>query len=273
MAKANPFSPLRAEVKLEEEGSVAVIEIFEYIDEWWGFGAIDLAERLRDLSAVNRIKLRIHSKGGSALEGFAIYSLLTMHPAEVEAEIIGLAASAASVIAMAADRIKMSEVAFMMIHDPWTFADGNATVLRRVAELLDQTHPQIVKAYMRHAKMSADEITAAMAVGEGAGTWYTAEQAVEAGLAHEIITGVPVPQNRISFKGMDGVPQNALKLFAPEQPAPDGDADPLPLDELLDTLRSGVREPVNRDQSEADTERLVALLEDLVEESQDDHPE
>lgn len=261
MAKA---TPLRVNLAVEDEGTVAVIELFEFIDPFWGFGAVELSEKLKELTTVSRIKLRIHSRGGNAMEGFAIYSLLLSHPATVEAEIIGVAASAASVVAMAADTIRISEVGFLMIHDPWAFADGNSVVLRRVAEMLDRVQPAIVRAYARHSNLSNDEIATAMSEGEGAGTWYDAEQAIAAGLAHEVMTGEAVPENRIAFDDLQGVPQAALDHFAAEPSTDDGGGDLFAA--VLDELKNAPR-PDQRGQEAQSGERLVALLEEhLLEE-------
>jgi ATP-dependent protease ClpP protease subunit len=247
-----------------KDSTTAVIELYEFIDPFWGFGAVELSEKLKELTAVTKIVLKIHSRGGNAMEGFAIFSLLQQHPAVVEAEIIGVAASAASVVAMAANTIKISEVGFMMIHDPWAFADGNKVVLRRVADMLEQVEPAIVRAYANHASLSALEIQEAMAVGEGAGTWYDAEAAVSAGLADEVMTAVAVPENQLRFDGLVGVPQAAIDAFMPQ--AADGGNDPL-LGAILDEIRSA---PTLTDQPQgSDPDQLIHLIEDILEDPND----
>lgn len=270
MARATALAtPLRVNLQTEDDGTVAVIELFEFIDPFWGFGAVELSEKLKELTAVTKIVLRIHSRGGNAMEGFAIYSLLQSHPAKVEAEIIGVAASAASVVAMAADTIRISEVGFIMIHDPWAFADGNKVVLRRVADMLEKVEPAIVRAYANHASMSAAEIATAMAEGEGAGTWYDAEAAISAGLADEIMSGEPVPEQRLSFDAFASVPATVLATFS--EPPADDEPDAF-MDELLDVLRKAPRPNADQQQGE-DQERLVALLENyFLEDAEDGDP-
>lgn len=261
MAKA---TSLRVNLMTEDEGATAVIELFEFIDPWWGFSAVELSDKLKELTGVGKIKVRIHSRGGNAMEGFAIFSLLAAHPATVEAEIIGVAASAASVVAMSADTIRISEVGFMMIHDPWVFADGNSVALRRAADMLDRIQPAIVRAYERHAKLSAQQIADAMSVGEGAGTWYDAAAALEAGLAHEIFTG-PEPENRVALRDLDNVPKAALELFAadPAKPPEKPKGDNQLLAEVLTGLRdSGPAADVNALSVDA---RIGGLVENLLE--------
>lgn len=268
MAKA---TPLRVNLLAENDGSTAVVELFEFIDPYFGFGAVELSDRLNELTTVSKIKLKVHSRGGNAMEGFALYSLLLSHPAIVEAEIIGVAASAASVVAMAADKIVIADVGFLMIHDPWAFADGNAIALRRVADILERIQPAIVRAYLRHARLSAEEISIAMSEGEGAGTWYDAEAAVAAGLAHEIITGAAAPENRLSFDDLPGVPELAREMYATpgrfqtlEVDDDDKGGDDVLARELLEVLRAAPRPFQPPSQDLASGERLTALLEQAL---------
>ncbi len=259
MAKA---TPLRVNLQAEDDGETVVVEVFEFIDPLWGFGVVELNDRLKQFGpGVKTIKVRIHSRGGNAMEGFAIFSILLGHPAEVVVEIIGVAASAASTVAMAASpgKIFISPVGFVMIHDPWAFADGNAIVMRRVAEMLDRVQPAIVRAYLRHAKLSTDEISAAMSVGEGAGTWFDADAAIEAGLASEVMAEQPVAQNRITFDELKGVPQAALELFA--APAPGLPSDDDLFLAVLDDLRTAPQPQFNQP---AGDDRLAALLEEAL---------
>jgi ATP-dependent protease ClpP protease subunit len=268
---------LRMNLLTEEGGDTAVIELYTYIDPCWGFSCIEVADRLKQLTSVKRIVVRIHSRGGNALEGFAIYTLLRQHPARVEAEIIGVAASAASTVAMAADVVRISDVGFFMIHEPWCCCCGSSAVLRRVADSLDGVRPSIVRAYLRRMKLSADEIAAAMAAADGDGTWYDAEQSVAAGLADELMFDAPAPQNAIDLSRLRGVPQAALELFSAAGGAPgaqregEEEEDPM-LAAVLDVLGS-VEFPVG-DESTRDDDgeatKLLDLLEQLLSEEEDD---
>lgn len=97
---------------------------------------------------------------GDVFEGIAIYNLLRNHPAEITVYIDGVAASMASVVAMAGDRVVMPENAMMMIHKPWGISGGNAGDMRDYADLLDKVETVLVPAYARKTGKSAQEITA-----------------------------------------------------------------------------------------------------------------
>lgn len=161
-------------------GGVAEVLIYEEIGGW-GISAKEFARDLKDLGPVNEISLRINSPGGSVFDGNAIFNQLKQHKARVTAHIDGLAASMASVIAMAADHIVMPENALMMIHNPWTVSIGNAEELRKDADLLDTIKRTLLTAYGRSA-MTDEEISEMM----DAETWLTGADAVEMGFADEL---------------------------------------------------------------------------------------
>ena len=112
-------------IKAASDGTSANISIYEEIGGW-GITAQQFSEDLKALGDISHISLHIHSPGGDVFDGIAIYNLLNKHPAKVTVQIDGLAASMASVIAMAGDRIVMPENALMMIHKPWGISGGNA---------------------------------------------------------------------------------------------------------------------------------------------------
>lgn len=161
-------------------GGAAEVQIYEEIGGW-GISAKEFAQDLKDLGPVSEISLRINSPGGSVFDGNAIFNQLKQHKARVTAHIDGLAASMASVIAMAADHIIMPENALMMIHNPWTVSIGNAEELRKDADLLDTIKRTLLTAYGRSA-MTDDEISQMM----DAETWLTGADAVEMGFADEL---------------------------------------------------------------------------------------
>lgn len=161
-------------------GGAAEVQIYEEIGGW-GISAKEFAQDLKDLGTVSEITLRINSPGGSVFDGNAIFNQLKQHKAKVTAHIDGLAASMASVIAMAADHIVMPENALMMIHNPWTVSIGNAEELRKDADLLDTIKRTLLTAYGRSA-MTDDEISEMM----DAETWLTGADAVEMGFADEL---------------------------------------------------------------------------------------
>lgn len=159
--------------------------IYDVIDSWggdWGVSARDVAAALDDLGPVPALSVRLSSPGGDYFEGVAIAGMLARHDAQVTVYVDGLAASAASVIAMGADRIVMSPGSQLMIHEASSMAWGTADDMRRTAAMLDQTNDDIAALYHARAGGELDEWRQAVRVE----TWYTAAQAVAAGLADEV---------------------------------------------------------------------------------------
>ena len=168
------------EFKALENGAT---EIYVY-DEigFWGITAKDFARDLKQLDPKGEINLRINSPGGSVTDGIAIYNLLKNHKAKVNTFIDGLAASMASVIAMAGDKITMPENALMMIHNPWGGAMGDADELRKTADVLDKMKTALVSAYVNKTGLADTEIADLMT----AETWMTGAEALEKGFATQI---------------------------------------------------------------------------------------
>lgn len=170
------------EIKARANNTTAEILLYEEIGSW-GVSAKQFRGDLEDLGNVSDIEVRINSPGGSVFDGAAIFNLLKQHDAKVTVFIDGLAASIASVIAMAGDEIIMAENALMMIHDPWSLAIGNAADFRREADFLDKVKDTLVTTYETRTGMDRDEI-AALLTDE---TWLDAEEAVEFGFADRTV--------------------------------------------------------------------------------------
>lgn len=200
-----------------QTGSTAEVLIYEEIGEAWGEG-ISAKVFLEELAALpedtSQITVRINSPGGDVFDAAAIENALRRHPAKVVTAIDGLAASAASVVAMAGERIVMAENAMMMIHDPWVIVLGNATELRELADRLEQIGESIAKSYARRPGVDLDTIRAAMA----AETWYTAEEAIEAGLADELTEGARVAAALIDPKRYHHTPRQYWAYLPPHPP-------------------------------------------------------
>jgi ATP-dependent protease ClpP protease subunit len=163
-----------------ESSTEAEISIYDQIGGW-GVTANDFIDQLKELGDVETINLRIASGGGSIVEGNTIFNALQRHSAKVVTHIDSLAASMASVIAMAGDEIRMAENALLMIHNPWTMSMGGAEQLRKDADLLDKMEANIRTSYAR-SNLSAEELDAAME----AETYYTAAEALELGFIDAI---------------------------------------------------------------------------------------
>jgi len=139
-------------------------------------------EDLDALGDVDEIRVYINSDGGDIFAGQAIYSILKRHKARVTVYVDGLAASIASVVAMAGDMIYMPKNAMMMIHNPWTIAVGNADDFRKLADDMDKIRESLIVAYQGKSGLEREKIVEMM----DAETWMTAEEAVELGFADEI---------------------------------------------------------------------------------------
>jgi len=156
--------------------------------EWGMIDERSFADALKSLGDVSTINLRINSPGGSAFSGIAMYNMLMRHPARVVVDVDGLAASIASVIAMAGDEIRMGDGAQLMIHDASSIAWGNAAEMRRTAELLDSISGDIASIYARRSGRPVDELRALMQ----AETWLGAQESVDAKLADSVTAGPSV---------------------------------------------------------------------------------
>jgi ATP-dependent Clp protease, protease subunit len=192
-------------------------EIFIY-DEigLWGITAKDFIDELKKVSAKN-ITLRINSPGGDVFDGLAIYNALKRHAAQVSVTVDGIAASMASVVAMAGDKISMPENAMMMIHDPWGFAIGSADEMRDLAEVIDKINSGLISTYVNKSGKSAEEISALMSDE----TWLTAKEALDLGLADEIAEPIRMAAS-FSLQKFKKLPESMRNLGAPSPlPSPE----------------------------------------------------
>ena len=169
----------------EENKSDEVTKVYIYDeigDSWWGgTGATDFVQQIAAIKTP-KIELHLNSPGGDIFEGVAIYNALKSHSAEVTVIVDALAASAASFIAQAGDKIIMTRAATMMIHDGSGLVWGTAADMRSTADLLDKLSNTVADIYAARAGQSV-EFWRNLMIEE---VWYNAAEAVEAGLADEI---------------------------------------------------------------------------------------
>lgn len=153
---------------------------------WWDEGDQVTPKNFKaDLDAlgdIDALSVYINSDGGDVFAGQAIHSMLKRHKATVTVYVDGLAASIASVIAMAGDKVVMPRNAMLMVHNPWTIAYGNATDFRKLADDLDNIRESMIAAYQDKSSIDRDKLLALL----DAETWLTAEEAVSYGFADEI---------------------------------------------------------------------------------------
>ncbi len=167
-----------------QQSSNGVLDIGMYgtlYGDWFKGSEEDcFASAIRSCASTDKIVVHINSEGGDMFAGIAIYNLLSSHPGEVECVVEGLAASSASIVAMAG-KTTMRSGAMMMIHNPWAMVAGDADAMRAAAEMLDKSKDALVDIYQEKTGKSLDELKALLA----AETWMTAAEAVDAGFADE----------------------------------------------------------------------------------------
>lgn len=158
--------------------------------DWFGDGvsAKQFAADLKALGDVKTIDLRINSEGGSVFDGKAMYSLLNEHKAKIIVHVDGLAASAASFVAMAGDEIEIAEGGFVMIHNAYMVAVGDAREMRRSADMLETVNNTIIDTYVSRTKGDRKAI-AKMMDDE---TWMTGAEAVKNGFADKMVENLKV---------------------------------------------------------------------------------
>lgn len=186
----------------------AEILIYEDVGAGWfgGVSAKQFADDLKALGQIDTIDVRINSYGGDVFDGLAIYQQLVKHEAVVTTHIDGIAASIASVIAMAGSEIRIAESAFLMIHDAWGMAVGNSGELRRKAELLDTVTEQLSGIYVARTGQPAETVRAWMSEER----WFTAAEAIDAKFATTMAENV-----RLAARA--GVPERYCYRHVPEQ--------------------------------------------------------
>lgn len=144
---------------------------------------LSFAKDLQDLGEVDQINVHISSPGGVATEGLAIYNTLKNHPSKVVTICDGIAASAASVIFMAGDERIMNPASLLMVHNPYTLVSGNSAQLREKADTLDKFSKAMISAYVDASGMSEEQVKELLDGASHEGTYITADEAVESGLA------------------------------------------------------------------------------------------
>lgn len=179
-------------VRAADKEADRTISMYDVIGEdWWtgeGVTAKRVAAALRSMGRGD-VTVNLNSPGGDHFEGLAIYNLLREHDGEVTVKILSLAASAASTIAMAGDRIQISRAGFLMIHNAWTVALGNRHGLREIADWLEPFDRTMADIY---SSRSDQDIEAVLAMMDGE-TWMGGADAIAKGFADELL-----PSDQIS---------------------------------------------------------------------------
>jgi len=193
--------------KIKNQSGVIEIDIYDEIGGW-GIYAADFKRELEDVaSGGGPIVLNLNSPGGDVFEGIAVYHAVSKYRDRITVNITGVAASIASVVALAGSRLVMGQGTFLMIHDAWTIILGTAKNLRQRADTLEQIDIEMVGIYEQNSNLSRGDLIAAM----DNETWYSPDQAYQAGFAEAIEDYGEIAAKSIAFDwrsyGYQRVPQ------------------------------------------------------------------
>ena len=186
-------------------------------ESWFG-DEITPAAFKSELNAGNQpITVHINSVGGDCVAASQIYTMLMDYPADVTVQIDGLAASAASVVAMAGTKVCMSPTALMMVHNPWTNASGDAKDMQKAIALLDEVKESIINAYEIKTGMDRQSLSNLM----DAETWMNAYRAKELGFCDEVLFDGEEPPEKVAFSFSSRAAEvqlmNRVKASLPEE--------------------------------------------------------
>lgn len=173
---------VQAAADTEEDNTISILDVIG--QDWFGEGVTSnrIAAALRAIGKKD-VTVNVNSPGGSYFEGLAIYNMLREHPAKVTVKILGMAASAASVIAMAGDEIQIARAGFIMIHNTWVVAMGDRHEMRDVADWLEPFDQMAVDIYAARTGLEEKKL-ATMLDRE---TWIGGAKAVEDGFADSLL--------------------------------------------------------------------------------------
>jgi ATP-dependent protease ClpP protease subunit len=206
--------PEGAGVRVQVSGDSATIDLYDVIGGSGEATAKSFRQQLNAIKAKS-ITLRINSPGGYVFDAIAIYNDLVAHPAKVRVEVVGLAASAASLIAMAGDTITMAENAFLMIHNAWIGVIGDKREVQKAYAVLDKIDAALARTYAARSGLSTDDVVELM----NNETWFDAHDAVSHGLA-DSVAGAAKASAKIVFDPslyFVNIPETLMR--APEAPA------------------------------------------------------
>lgn len=206
-------------VQFTAKGSRGEIWLYDQIGQsFWGDGisAKAFQKELTALGKVTNITVRVNSPGGDVFDGFAIYNQLKQHPASISVNVDGVAASIASIIAMAADpgKLTMAKNSMMMIHDPAGMAVGGESEMLRVASLLNTIKGNLAETYVDRTGANKATVEDWMA----AETWFTAEAAVQNGFADALTaeTAVTACFDPNGFKNVPAALKRRMQAALPQ---------------------------------------------------------
>ena len=242
--KAKADKPKSADISIHDEIGL------------WGVSASAFMRDLRGMGELDEINLSIHSPGGDVLDGWAIYNAIKNNKARVTARVEGLAASMASVILMAADTVEIPENAYIMIHNPWGFAMGDAEEMRDTADLLDKLGNGLVNAYASRTGNDEDEIREMMS----AETWMDGKEAVERGFADKLIGAVALSARAFDNRKFKMTPPSLQANSETPDPVAPVEETPTPAPVEETPVEAVEEAPVEEPQAKSLLSRFTALF-------------
>lgn len=262
------FSAKKRQLQPRNTAKEAEILIYDQIGLDWFGGGVDAAAMVKEIGQIkaDTLHVRLNSPGGEVFGGYSIYNALKRFSGEVIVHVDGIAASIASVIAMAGGEIRMGEGAFLMIHDPSSIVWGTAEDMRKMAEALDKIRDSVAGTYVKRTGMKQDEIVTMMAEE----TWIDAAEAVAMGFADSMTEPAKI-ENAAAF------PLLAQYRHVPQALLENQHKNTLPTERELERLltrdaglsRSMARDIINhglkplhatRDAGGEETDELVAAI-------------
>jgi ATP-dependent Clp protease protease subunit len=170
--------------------------LYDIIDPMFGISAMSVKSEIDKLPKGSELRLRINSPGGDVFDGMAIYNLLASSQLRITTYIDGIAASIASIIALAGDTVLSGDGAVYMIHEPWTITVGNRDEHKETIKLLTTVNENGADLYTKNSKSTKEQILKWLS----AETYMTAQEAIDRGFADAFIDGSkPVPQKKMSL--------------------------------------------------------------------------
>ena len=197
------------EIRNHGDGETADIYIYDQIGGLFGLSAGDFVKELSEIHA-EKIVVHLNTPGGDVFDGIAIFTALGDHAADIEVRVDGVAASIGSVIAMAGDRVVMARHSTMMIHEGLALVFGAAEDMRKNADILDRLSDTIAGVYAERAGGEVAEWRERMR----AETWYSDQEAVDAGLADEVAS-TEAPENAFDLSAFKHTPEHLRTATAP----------------------------------------------------------
>jgi len=202
------------QLRAEQTATGNVVWLYDIIDSWFGVSALDVGKAIENFGGAD-FDLYLNSPGGDVFEGRAIQTLLRRHPGNVTVHIDGLAASAATTVALGGNKRIIADGAFFMVHNSWTLGLGDRNDLRKTADLLEQADDAIGSDYAAATGEERSVITQWM----DDESWFNAARSVELGFADEIFSGddSKAAQNRAAWNlsAYHNVPKD---IAAPPEP-------------------------------------------------------